>query len=38
MTYYIKYALKYGLIFQILTELNKKRINFFIDIQSIAKG
>lgn len=38
MTYYIKYALKYSLIFQILIELKKKRINFFIDVQSIAKG
>ena len=36
--YYIKYALKYSLITEILQKLNKKRINFFIDLQSIAKG
>ncbi|HQF36486.1 MAG TPA: hypothetical protein PLL26_02485 [Candidatus Dojkabacteria bacterium] len=38
MKYYIKYALKYSLILEILQKLNKKRINFFIDLQSIAKG
>lgn len=38
MKYYIKYALKYSLIFEILQKLEKKRINFFIDLQSIAKG
>lgn len=38
MKYYIKYALKYGLIHQILQQLKKKRINIFIDIQSITKG
>lgn len=38
MKYYIKYAIKYSLILEILQKLNKKRINFFIDLQSIAKG
>jgi len=38
VNYYIKYALKYSLIFEILKRLNKKKINFFIDLQSIAKG
>ncbi len=38
MNYYIKYAIQYNLIFEILQKLNKKRINFFIDIQSITKG
>jgi len=36
--YYIKYALKYQMIHQILHSFKKKRINFFIDLQSIAKG
>lgn len=36
--YYIKYQIKYSLILEILQKLNKKRINFFIDLQSIAKG
>jgi len=36
--YYIKYQIKYSLIYEILQKLNKKRINFFIDLQSIAKG
>ncbi|MCK9439486.1 MAG: hypothetical protein WC188_03955 [Candidatus Caldatribacteriota bacterium] len=38
MKYYIKYAIKYSLIYDILQKLNKKKINFFIDLQSIAKG
>jgi hypothetical protein len=38
MNYYIKYALKYGLIHQLLQQLRKKRINIFIDMQSITKG
>ncbi len=36
--YYIKYSIKYSLIFDILKKFNKKRINIFIDLQSIAKG
>jgi hypothetical protein len=36
--YYIKYQIKYSLIHEIASNLNKKRINFFIDLQSIAKG
>jgi len=36
--YYIKYAIKYSIISEILQKLKKKRINFFIDLQSIAKG
>jgi 5'-3' exonuclease len=36
--YYIKYQIKYSLILENLQKLNKKRINFFIDLQSIAKG
>jgi hypothetical protein len=38
MNYYIKYQLKYSLIHEMLQKLKKKRINFFIDLQSIAKG
>ncbi|HQF37031.1 MAG TPA: hypothetical protein PLL26_05335 [Candidatus Dojkabacteria bacterium] len=38
MTYYLKYALKYSLILEILQKLEKKRINFFIDVQSITRG
>lgn len=38
MKYYIKYALKYSLILEIAQRLEKKRVNFFIDLQSIAKG
>lgn len=37
-TYYLKYSLKYSLIYEILNKLHKKRINFFIDLQSIARG
>lgn len=36
--HYIKYPLDYKQIFRILTVLNKKRVNFFIDIQSITTG
>lgn len=35
---YIKYALNYQLIETVLQKLNKKRINFFIDFNSICKG
>ena len=38
MNYYIKYQLKYSLIHEILQNFKKKRINFFIDLQSITKG
>lgn len=38
MNYYIKYQLKYSLILEMLQKLKKKRINFFIDLQSITKG
>lgn len=38
MNYYIKYQLKYSLIHEMMSKLNKKKINFFIDLQSIAKG
>jgi len=36
--HYIKYPLDYKQLFRILSVLNKKRVNFFIDIQSIATG
>ena len=35
---YIKYPLNYKLIFDIFNKLNKKKINFFIDFNSICKG
>jgi hypothetical protein len=38
MKYYIKYALKYSLIHEILYKFKRRRVNFFIDLQSIAKG
>lgn len=38
MKYYIKYQIKYQLIYEMLYKLNKRKINFFIDLQSIAKG
>jgi len=38
MNYYIKYQLKYSLILEILQKLKKKKVNFFIDLQSITKG
>lgn len=37
-TYYIKYPLNYNLIFDIINKLNKKKVNFFIDFNSICKG
>lgn len=36
--HYIKYPLDYKKLFRILQVLNKKRVNFFIDIQSISTG
>jgi len=36
--HYIKYPLDYKQLFKILSDLNKKRVNFFVDIQSIATG
>jgi hypothetical protein len=36
--HYIKYPLDYNKIFRILSVLEKKRVNFFIDIQSITTG
>ena len=36
--HYIRYPLDYNKIFKILSVLQKKRINFFIDIQSITTG
>lgn len=36
--HYIKYPLDYKKIFRILQALQKKRVNFFIDVQSIATG
>lgn len=38
MSYYVKYSLNYQMIYQILGNLNKKKINFFLDIQSICRG
>jgi len=38
MKYYIKWQIKYSLIHEMLQKLNKKRINFFVDLPSIAKG
>lgn len=36
--HYIRYPLDYNKLFKILSVLQKKRINFFIDVQSIATG
>jgi 5'-3' exonuclease len=36
--HYIKYPLDYKKLFRILSVLQKKRVNFFIDVQSIATG
>lgn len=36
--YYIKYPLNYKFLFEIIKKLNKKKINFFIDFNSICKG
>lgn len=36
--YYIKYKVSYEYIRNIMEKMNKKRINFFIDLQSICKG
>ena len=38
MVKYIKYPLDYNVLEEILQKLNKKRVNFFIDLMSIAKG
>ena len=38
MNYYIKYKISYEYICNIMEKMNKKRINFFIDLQSICKG
>ena len=35
---YIKYPIDYNKIFRILQVLNKRRVNFFVDLQSIATG
>lgn len=35
---YINYSINYQFIKKILEQLNKKKINFFIDLQSISKG
>lgn len=35
---YLKYQIKYNLITDILNKLNKKKVNFFIDLLSICKG
>lgn len=37
-THYIRYPLDYNKLFRILSVLQKKRINFFIDVQSITTG
>lgn len=37
-THYIRYPLDYNKLFRILSVLEKKRINFFIDVQSITTG
>lgn len=36
--YYLKYQIKYQTIFDVLNKLKKRRINFFIDLQNIARG
>ncbi len=36
--YYLKYQVKYKTIFAVLQKLKKRKINFFIDLQNIARG
>ncbi len=38
MNYYLKYQIQYQTIFDVLNRLKKKKINFFIDLQNIARG
>ena len=38
MNVYIKYNFEYGPIYDIINKFNKKKINFFIDLQSICTG
>lgn len=38
MNYYLKYALPFAQILEILKVNNKKKVNIFIDLQSICKG
>lgn len=38
MNYYLKYQIKYQTILDVLNKTNKKKINFFIDLQNIARG
>ncbi len=38
MNYYLKYQIQYSNIFDVLNRLHKKKINFFIDLQNIARG
>ena len=38
MTFYLKYQIKYSLILAVLQKLNKRKINFFIDLQNISRG
>lgn len=36
--YYIKYSISYDYIRELIKRMNKRRVNFFIDLQSICKG
>jgi len=38
LNYYLKYQIQYSNIFDVLNRLHKKKINFFIDLQNIARG
>ena len=38
MNYYLKYQIQYRIIFNILENLEKKKINFFIDLLNISRG